>query len=434
MSTRTSTRSSSTGSDTNSSSTQSSSHASPGSGREHSTNDQNSRNSDSVASRAQEPDNQASGQLDSAAGEIDGFLSEVTGAVQDPLSMLVGTGVEFVINYVQPVQDAIQLVTGDGPALEQSAAKFDELRTACDALATELADTFDGQLADWRGEAANSARSKLAEFVEGVKNTGLQSHNIAELLRMSAVLMEAAEEVIKGILTDFLTWAIATWVAALASAVPTAGASTAAATAATGVQVGITCSRTAMQVQRILRIIEMIGTVIDTITAIIDAVRIAEAMHTIVSGDGDQNSGEELAAAKESSEQASDGTSAVGQPIESVAQAAGIDTENGPAAGATTNDTTAADASTTGNGSTADHGTSSSQREAVGTDAAADQTATDTNGADAGADNRFDLAGSVTDHGTEQLGNAADSLQEQAQDGGFSDVPSDETISGQLNI
>lgn len=399
----------------------------------------------SVASQAREPENQAAGQLDQAAGEVDSFMSEAVSAMQDPLSMLVGTGVEFVIDWVTPVKEAIQLVTGDAPALEASAEKFSALNKSAEQLAQELAETFDSQLSNWQGEAADAARKKMASFVEGVKNTGLQAHNISELLKMSAVMMEAAEGVIKGILADFLTWAIVTWITALATAGPTLGGSTAAATGVTVAEAAITTSRAATQVQRILKIIETIGTVITAIQAIIDAIRVVDAVQTITSGTGNEKSGDELKSASEAAGKAGEHVSAAGENVTSVAEAAGIETE--PA-----QDGTGQDASTAGSGSdgqstsntdgtaTTDSGSDASTSDGstsstAGSDGSTDSATGDgANGNAADAGNGPGIGGSAVEHGTEQLGTAADSLQEQAKSGGFSQVPADKSISGDLSF
>lgn len=349
----------------------------------------------SVTSLAEPPTNPTAGDLEAAAGEIDGFISQVAGAVEDPLSMLVGTGVDFVLNYVQPVRDAIHVVTGDGPALEKAAAQFAELQSSCEELATELAETFDSQLGQWQGEASEAARKKIAEFVEGVRNTGMLGHNVSELLKMSAVLMEAAEEIIKGVLTDFLTWAIITWTTALATSVVTAGGSTAGAAAATSAEASVACSRAAQQVQRVLKIIEMINTVIDNVKAVIDAARFGEAWRTIKSGTGDESSGDELATAESVVSTAGDVGERVEKRVKSAAEEAGIETD--PESAAESDDTG------------------------------------DATGEEDGK-KRFNWGESIASNTREQLGNAADDLQEQAKEGGFSDVPPDQTISGQLDI
>lgn len=360
-----------------------------------------------VASLITPPTNGAAGEIGDVLGQINDFASEATG-IEDPISMLVGTGVDFVISYVPPVEQAIQLVTGDGDALRQSADAFTELQQKTEKLAEELANTFDDQLSGWQGEAADAARKKLASFTEGVQNTGMQSHNISELLKMSAVMMDAAEDILKGILADFLTWAITTWIAALAAEVPSCGSSTAVAAGATAAEATVTCSRASTQVQRVLKIIDTISTLIENIQTMLDAVRVVDSVQTITSGSGDENSGDDLVAAQENAGAAGDQVENVGDQVKEHAENQGIDTE--------------------GNGSG-----SGGQSTSSGNDSSSDSDS------ESGADGERQTAGSVVgnsaaEHGKESLGNAADDLQEQAKEGGFSKVPSDQTMSGQLDV
>jgi hypothetical protein len=85
--------------------------------------------------------------------------------------------------------------------------------------------------------------------------------------------MEAAVDVIKGLLADLIEWLIITWLAAQAAAIPSLGASEVAAAGATAVEVGTTTARVAKAVERIARLVERIGVEIQKILSKIKILR-----------------------------------------------------------------------------------------------------------------------------------------------------------------
>lgn len=75
---------------------------------------------------------------------------------------------------------------------------------------------------------------------------------------MSSMVMQVIEDVIKAILTEFITWLIMIWIPALAAAVPSCGASTAAAGAATGVRAATAVGRVSRIVAKLRQLLTKI--------------------------------------------------------------------------------------------------------------------------------------------------------------------------------
>ncbi|MBE9374965.1 WXG100 family type VII secretion target [Saccharopolyspora sp. HNM0983] len=361
-------------------------------------------------------ENLSKGDVEAAKGDIESFLSDAASCAADPITFLAGTGVEFVLDFVTPVRDAIQLVTGDSEALTQGAKAFSEVSQDLEQLAEKLTQTLDGDLAEWEGQAADAMRTKMGEFIDGVQNTAGQAHNLSELLQMSSTMMEAAEGVIKGILAEFLTWAVATWLTALATAPATAGGSTAAAGAATTVEAAITCARTAEKVKKVVKTIEMVQLAITAIKAVLDSIRIAESVQQITDGADGKGGNSDAQDGSEAAGNTNDGLTEVKSRGDHVAKQ---NQERAEEAGYTLDDTNKAavqneDGSTTQIKSDGEliHGTTSQNTPSYG---AADWGKSGLNQVGSGLDT------------------AADQLEEQAKGGGFSDVPSDKTIEGQLD-
>ncbi|MFD1149670.1 hypothetical protein [Saccharothrix hoggarensis] len=173
------------------------------------------------------------------------------GIATDPIGWLVGQGLDFLISVVQPLEDAIHFVSGDGPALAQAAENFNAIGQGV----VRLREKFDSDLANsvtsWGGSASEAAATKLGEFAGGIDGVAGQAGEIARMLQISSMIMTIVEDFIKAILTELITWLVMIWIPALAAAVPSFGASTAAAGAATGVRVATTGSRVARIVAKL---------------------------------------------------------------------------------------------------------------------------------------------------------------------------------------
>ncbi|SDG96905.1 hypothetical protein SAMN05216553_1144 [Lentzea fradiae] len=165
------------------------------------------------------------------------------GMMLDPIGFLVGQGLNFLISVVQPLEDAIHFVSGDGPALQQAGENFGAIAQGISDLGTRFTEDLQSTVTTWGGEASEAAASRLGEFASGIDGVAGQAGELAELLMMSSMVMQIIEDVIKAILAELITWLIMIWIPALAAAIPSAGASTAAAGAATTVRVASTASR-----------------------------------------------------------------------------------------------------------------------------------------------------------------------------------------------
>ncbi|WP_410663644.1 WXG100 family type VII secretion target [Amycolatopsis sp. lyj-84] len=173
----------------------------------------------------------------------------------DPLGWLIGQGLSFLINVVQPVQDAIHFVSGDGPALSKAAENFGALAKALQDMSVNFDQVADERLAGWAGDAGTAAKKGLAEFSSGINGVAAKAGDMAQMLQLNSMVMTFIEELIKAILTEVISWLITLWVPAIAAAVPTCGASTAAAGAATPPKLAATATKTTGFVNRLRKLL-----------------------------------------------------------------------------------------------------------------------------------------------------------------------------------
>lgn len=197
------------------------------------------------------------------------------GLATDPIGFLVGQGLNFLISVVQPLEDAIHMVSGDGPALQQAAENFNNIAKGVADMRKQFDQDLQAAVQTWGGQTSEVASTKLGEFANGIDGVAGQAGELASMLQISSMIMTIIEDFIKAILTELITWLIMIWIPALAAAVPSFGASTAAAGAATGVRVATTGSRVARILARLRQFLDKIMAFLRNLVGRIKNVRTA---------------------------------------------------------------------------------------------------------------------------------------------------------------
>ncbi|GAA2842495.1 hypothetical protein [Crossiella cryophila] len=192
----------------------------------------------SIAAHAQEMGQaQDAGDLASSAGKlagdgaafVGGAAADVTTFMMDPIGWLVSNGLNILLELVQPLQDALHQVSGDGPAIGHASDNFVTMAQGFVALAEDFEKTGDNSLKDWVDEAGDEARKALADFSTGIRGVGSCAGSVAEVLQMWSMVMVVIEEVIKAIISELISWLITIWLPALATSIISFGSSVAAA-------------------------------------------------------------------------------------------------------------------------------------------------------------------------------------------------------------
>lgn len=186
------------------------------------TNIEGAKDADDLAS--------AAGQLvTDGASFVAGAAMDMATFVLDPVGWLVSNGLNMLIELIQPLQDALHSVTGDGPALTTASGNFVNIGNGFVALAEDFVKTGDEALKEWQGEAGKAAKEALADFAVGIKGIGSSAGSVAETLEMWGTVMKVIEEVVKAIISELVSALIYIWLPALAASVVSLGSSVAAA-------------------------------------------------------------------------------------------------------------------------------------------------------------------------------------------------------------
>jgi uncharacterized protein YukE len=187
----------------------------------------------------------------------------------DPLNTLISKGLGFVIDYIEPVKEALELVTGSPDALNAAAETYSQLSADIDQLGQQLHDELTNGFASWQGDASDTAHQQMASFLDGIHGTSTLAGYMVQLLKASAQMMQAAKDIIIGILADFVEQMLITWAVGLAGTIFTFGLSDAAATAATVTEAGVAVGKAGAAVTKVGKLIEKVGKLLEKIMEMI---------------------------------------------------------------------------------------------------------------------------------------------------------------------
>jgi hypothetical protein len=193
-----------------------------------------------------------------AATFIQGCQDMAKGLAEDPLGWLIGQGLNFLITVVQPLQDLIHFVSGDGPALLNAASNFNKIGQGIAQYGEKFVQDMQEQLKGWGGAAKEAAQARLERFATGIGGTAGQAGDIASLLQISSMVMTVIEDFIKALLTEFVEWLILIWIPALAAAAPTFGGSIATAWTGTFAKGATTTTKATRQVSKLQKVLNML--------------------------------------------------------------------------------------------------------------------------------------------------------------------------------
>ncbi|MFO7192486.1 MULTISPECIES: hypothetical protein [Thermocrispum] len=197
---------------------------------------------------------------------VTGCLADAVFFCMDPIGNLILAGLDILLELVQPLQDALHYVSGDGPSLSKAADNFATIAKGFVELSNDFDDTADKALKDWQEDAGNAARKAIAEFSRGIAGLGSVAGSISEVLKTWGIIMKVTEEVIKAIITEVVAWLITIWLPALATSVITCGASVAAATAASAHRVAAALTRIGRYLWMLGRLLDELGRFLVTCT------------------------------------------------------------------------------------------------------------------------------------------------------------------------
>lgn len=177
-------------------------------------------------------------------GDVMTFASSSPGPIPgDPLLPLIEAGLGSLTTLVAPLKEALGLVTGDPNNLTVNAQEWTTVAEHLRLLGPRSKQHAHDTEAEWAGVAGDAFRTKLSRFETGVHRVAAQADHVAEVLRVSSTLMDAAQNNIKGIIASWVEYALYTEATIASSVSYTFGASAAAGQAAVAGEAAAACTR-----------------------------------------------------------------------------------------------------------------------------------------------------------------------------------------------
>lgn len=173
----------------------------------------------------------------------------------DPLGLLVYAGLNFLIDVIQPLDDALGLVTGNPEKMTEVISQWERISTALTPLAQDVRTAAENDLIGWEGKGAEAAKERLGEFADGIDGMSTSAAQLVYLFKIARDLMESAQYLIQSIIANFIQWLLITWIPALAAAGPTFGGSTAAAAAVTSVRLAMTTLKVSQKLMKVAKLL-----------------------------------------------------------------------------------------------------------------------------------------------------------------------------------
>ena len=146
----------------------------------------------------------------------------------DPIGFLINAGIGLLIDFVQPLEDLLGMVTGNPERMGAESDKWGRVRSALEPMAEQVKQTGSQKLTGWSGDASTVAKQRLNEFGDAINAVGHQITTIESVLELAKALASVAQDLIKGMIGDFITERVIAWMVATATATVSAGASIAA--------------------------------------------------------------------------------------------------------------------------------------------------------------------------------------------------------------
>jgi hypothetical protein len=146
-------------------------------------------------------------------------LDGVPAAAPDPARWVVGpsliapvtvrtvAAVGWTIEDFAPLRDVLDRLTGQPDVIAAHAATWLNLAVAQRAMADELEDAVEGEIAGWHGPEADEHRRLMGNNVEAIRGLSAVSAALAEITETVAVLVAQTRRIVRDLVIDLMALA-----------------------------------------------------------------------------------------------------------------------------------------------------------------------------------------------------------------------------------
>lgn len=149
---------------------------------------------------------------------IDGSVAGIGAALDvasiaiDPFSTLLSMGIEWAIEQVEPLKQALDWLAGDPEIIETHAMTWDNMANELFSIAEDLKARLTGDLNDWHGQAADSYRDILAVNIDVAGIFAGTAAGMGAATRGAGTLVQMIREVVRAFIADCIA-KVVVWLA-----------------------------------------------------------------------------------------------------------------------------------------------------------------------------------------------------------------------------
>ncbi|ATY14885.1 type IV secretion protein Rhs [Amycolatopsis sp. AA4] len=155
--------------------------------------------------------------LDDAAGVYDGVQSgswvdagisalgaglDMLTVVMNPVGTLISYGLNWLIEHVKPLQDALNQLAGDGDQISAYSETWKNIGKATQQAAKDLAATVQQDTANWKGAAADAYRANIGKKIDHINAAATCANTISTVVEVVGVITAAVRCLVRDMITQ----------------------------------------------------------------------------------------------------------------------------------------------------------------------------------------------------------------------------------------
>jgi hypothetical protein len=133
--------------------------------------------------------------------------ADTVATVSDPLGSLIGAGLGWLIDHMEPLKGWFNDLTGDAGEVAGFAQTWSNMQAQLDAAATELEHVV-GDLDELAGHAIDAYRRFQADSAEHIRAAGTWAGAMATGLQMASTIVQVVHDLVRDVLSQLVGSAI----------------------------------------------------------------------------------------------------------------------------------------------------------------------------------------------------------------------------------
>lgn len=148
---------------------------------------------------------------DLRAGEVNNLVSsakaiyeEAAGLAVDPIGGLVGMGVEWILQHIDPLKTWVNQLTGDSAQVYGMSSSWDSISSSLASVAEELQSTAQAAMSGMHGEAVRAYLERQAVVTSAIDGVSAASGAFGEALTKVADSVDSIHDAVVGAIGDIV--------------------------------------------------------------------------------------------------------------------------------------------------------------------------------------------------------------------------------------